>query len=102
MYYGWADVVSNPAVNSLAYYQEAMRVMRQANASLALYMIPGMGHCVGGVTGSCDQIDWVTPLVNWLKSGFPLAPLRVRLLTGPEQGRSVDIRPLKSTRVRAT
>jgi Tannase and feruloyl esterase len=76
MYHGWADVISNPAVNSLAYYQDVMRVMPQANTSLALYMIPGMGHCGGGVSGSCNQIDWVTPLVNWVEKRIPPGTLQ--------------------------
>jgi Tannase and feruloyl esterase len=37
----------------------------------ALYMIPGMGHCGGGVSVSCNQIDWVTPLVNWVEKRIP-------------------------------
>jgi feruloyl esterase len=69
MYHGWADVISNPQVNSLKYYQSVLATMPQVRAFLAYYLIPGMGHCGGGVSGSCNQIDWVTPLVNWVENG---------------------------------
>ena len=70
MYHGWADVISNPQVNSLTYYQDLTSEMPFSKSFVAFYMIPGMGHCGGGVSGSCNQIDWVTPLVNWVEKGI--------------------------------
>ena len=33
-----------------------------------LYMVPGMFHCEGGV--GCADVDWFTPLVNWVEKGI--------------------------------
>jgi hypothetical protein len=33
-------------------------------------MVPGMGHCGGGVTGNTSTIDWLTPLVDWVENGI--------------------------------
>jgi feruloyl esterase len=36
---------------------------------LRLYLVPGMGHCGGGVGHS--DVDWMTPLQRWVEEGVP-------------------------------
>ena len=54
---------------------------------LAYYVVPGMGHCGGGI--GCGNVDWLNPLVNWVEkdqqpgtltgvSTNPLYPTRKR------------------------
>ncbi len=54
--------------NSLPYYEKVLEVMPQARDFVAYYPVPGMGHCGGGV--GCGNVDWFTPLVNWVEKGI--------------------------------
>jgi hypothetical protein len=65
---GWADMAINPLVNAIATYQRTMNMMPWARPFFALYMVPGMGHCNGGV--GCDKVDVFTALVNWVEKGI--------------------------------
>ena len=51
MYSGWADPVS-PALDAVRYYEKVTAAMggpRQTRDFFRLFMVPGMGHCAGGV-----------------------------------------------------
>jgi feruloyl esterase len=39
----------------------------RADDFVRLYPVPGMGHCSGGP--ATDQVDYITPLVNWVERG---------------------------------
>jgi hypothetical protein len=67
MYHGWADVSANPLANTLPYYEKVLDLLPQTRASLAYYLVPGLGHCSGGV--GCGNVDWLTPLVEWVEKG---------------------------------
>jgi hypothetical protein len=49
MYHGWDDAAIS-AVNSVNYYSEVMAKLgaKEADASVRLYMLPGVQHCAGG------------------------------------------------------
>jgi feruloyl esterase len=68
MYHGWADDGPNP-VQTVQYYTNIRKTFgnRVTKSFVRLYMVPGMGHCSGGI--GCDKVDWVTPLVNWVENG---------------------------------
>jgi hypothetical protein len=69
MYAGWADCGPNPLANAVPYYENVLEVMGDRTRDVfAFYMVPGMGHCTGGV--GCGNVDWFTPLVNWLENGI--------------------------------
>jgi feruloyl esterase len=38
---------------------------KETDKFLKLYMVPGMGHCGGGVGHA--NVDWLTPLVSWVE-----------------------------------
>ena len=66
-YHGWADTSLNP-IMSIDYYEKVLGFMGdQTEDFYRLYMVPGMFHCRGGV--GCDEVDWLTPLVNWVEKG---------------------------------
>jgi hypothetical protein len=67
MYHGWADVSANPLANTLPYYEDVLDLLPQAKAFFAYYLVPGMGHCGGGA--GCGNVDWLTPLINWVENG---------------------------------
>jgi feruloyl esterase len=67
-YHGWADSALNP-VMSVDYYEKVLGVMGDRTEDFyRLYMVPGMFHCSDGV--GCDEVDWLTPLVNWVENGI--------------------------------
>jgi hypothetical protein len=65
MYHGWADPSANPLADTLPYYEDVAALMPQTKDFLAYYLVPGMGHCGGGV--GCGNVDWLTPLINWVE-----------------------------------
>lgn len=67
-YHGWADTALTPLM-STRYYEQVLDFMgkRSTKSFYKLYMVPGMFHCAGGV--GCDNVDWFTPLVNWVEKG---------------------------------
>jgi hypothetical protein len=74
MYHGFNDPGANP-VRSIRYRQAVIDFLsnKHDNAEalidsfLKLYLVPGMGHCGGGVGHS--NVDWLTPLVSWVEDG---------------------------------
>lgn len=69
LWHGWADISSNPSANSLPYYKSVVQYMGDLTQDfLAYYFVPGLGHCSGGI--GCGNVDWLTPLVNWVEKGI--------------------------------
>jgi pimeloyl-ACP methyl ester carboxylesterase len=68
-YHGWADTLVSPFV-SYKFYDAVLTSMgdTRTKSFYKLYMVPGMFHCGGGV--GCSNIDWFTPLVNWVENGI--------------------------------
>ena len=73
MTHGWADP-QTPPLNGLDYYTSVRATVgaRDADSSLRMFMVPGMGHCSGGV--GTDTFDAVRPLASWVERG--VAPER--------------------------
>jgi feruloyl esterase len=97
LYHGWADPGPAPA-NTIAYYKAVERTVSGDQESwMRLFMLPGVGHCGGGV--GPDQADFIGALDRWRDTGA--APQRIeasRVTNG-----SVDMtRPLCRYPQRAT
>jgi feruloyl esterase len=63
--------------DSIRYYDRLVGHFGQARAVddfYRLYMVPGMGHCRGGV-GATDQFDMIAALEQWVERG--IAPTRI-------------------------
>jgi len=76
IYYHGAGDTRLPAVVSLDYYKKVRSLMggqERTNNFFKFYMPPGMDHCMGG-TG-CYNVDWLSPLVNWVENG--VAPVGI-------------------------
>jgi feruloyl esterase len=68
MYHGWNDQQVNP-LNSVIYYENVLKTVgkdKSAN-SLALFMVPGMNHCAGGL--GTDTFDKIKVLEEWVEQG---------------------------------
>jgi feruloyl esterase len=68
--------VSDPwfsALDTIDYYERMTKANGGPSAVGAwsrLYLAPGMGHCNGG-TAALDNMDLLTPLVDWVEKGTP-------------------------------
>jgi hypothetical protein len=71
-FHGWADSTVPPLI-STNFYTSVLASMGNAKKTKSfykLYMVPGMGHCGGGV--GCFNGDmglWTSALVNWVENG---------------------------------
>ena len=90
MTHGWADP-QTPPLNGLAYYTSVRATVgaREADASLRMFMVPGMGHCSGGV--GTDDFDAMEPLTAWVERGSTPERFDARRVVS---GQVVRTRPL--------
>ncbi len=89
MYHGWNDTAISP-INSINYYSSVLAKMGPGQDNwLRLYMVPGMGHCRGGV--GPNQFNALAALERWKESG--VAPDQI--LAGHVTNNNLDMtRPL--------
>jgi feruloyl esterase len=68
MYHGWADPQVAP-LNSVKYFGDVQKTVGRAavGTSIQLYMVPGMGHCSGGV--GPNTFDKVAAMDRWIATG---------------------------------
>lgn len=75
LYHGWNDAAVNP-LRTIRYRQAVVAHLdanggngtSRTDSFLKLYLVPGMAHCSGG-TGH-DNVDWLTPTVDWVEKGI--------------------------------
>jgi hypothetical protein len=89
MTYGWADPVLQPMVGVNYYEQALARNGPNTPQFFRLFMVPGMGHCSGGV--ATDHFDAVTALVDWVEKGKAPDQIRAARVVNQQEVRS---RPL--------
>jgi hypothetical protein len=69
IYHGWADGLV-PTMGTPNYYEQIAKTnggFAKTQSFARLFMVPGMGHCRGGV--GPDQFDMLTALENWVEKG---------------------------------
>lgn len=90
MYHGWADQQVAP-LNSINYFNAVLDASGKntASKSIALYLVPGMGHCQGGA--GTDTFDKVGAMEEWIRSGS--APAQI-VASHRTAGRTERTRPL--------
>jgi feruloyl esterase len=67
MYHGWADPLVSPDASLMMYKRINDAVGPAATNAVALFMVPGMGHCQGGP--GTDVFDKVGAIDQWVESG---------------------------------
>jgi feruloyl esterase len=67
LYHGWADPGPAPE-NTINYYDAVVKKLGgQQDAWMRLFLMPGVGHCGGGV--GPDQADFLGALERWREGG---------------------------------
>jgi feruloyl esterase len=89
MYHGWADPLVTPDASLIMYKRINETVGAAAANSLALFMVPGMGHCQGGP--GTDVFDKVAAIDRWVESGTRPQSILASRMTGAVADRT---RPL--------
>ena len=73
MYHGWADP-GVPPMGTVNYFHNVTKTVgSEAEASMRLFMVPGMGHCGGG--DGTSTFNMIPALERWVEQGS--APERV-------------------------
>ncbi len=80
MYHGWADPLVTPDASLIMFKRINETVGSSATRSLALFMVPGMGHCQGGP--GTDVFDKVAALDAWIASGTKPQSIVASHMTG--------------------
>jgi len=89
IYHGWNDPGPSP-YNSINYYTSVQNTLGGDQSDwLRMFMMPGMGHCRGGV--GPDQADFLDAIDNWREGG--IAPDRIEA-TRIRNGNADMTRPL--------
>jgi feruloyl esterase len=73
LYHGGADGLIAPD-NTVDYYEGILRDtfhghVDRAQENVRLFLVPGMGHCSGGVRGAAVGWDKLPALVDWVENG---------------------------------
>ena len=89
MYHGWADPLVSPDTSLIMFRRVNDAVGAAAERSLALFMVPGMGHCQGGP--GTDVFDKADPIDRWVESGVRPQSIVASHMTGASVDRT---RPL--------
>ena len=103
LYHGFADGLIGPEP-TIDYYEGIVRDTFQghrdkAEESVRLFMVPGMGHCSGGVAGAAVAWDKLAPLVAWVEQGKAPESLVVRQERGTPNERILCPWPQQPTYV---
>jgi feruloyl esterase len=75
IYHGTSDPAI-PAARSVLFYNELTTLMHgtvRTQASVRLFLVPGMQHCSGGV--GPDQFNTLTAIESWVEQGTPPAAI---------------------------
>jgi len=95
MYHGWADP-QVPADHSVEYYDNVLRTVGPAaEQSIALFMVPGMGHCGGGP--GTDTFDKAAVIDAWATSGIKPTQIVARHLANGVADRTRPLCPYPQT-----
>ena len=72
-YHGWNDPGPSP-LNTIQYYNRVLDALGSNQDDwMRVYMMPGMGHCRGGV--GPDQANFLAAMERWVEAG--IAPDRI-------------------------
>jgi hypothetical protein len=91
MTYGWADPVLQPMVGVNYYERAVAKNGPDTPQFFRLFMVPGMGHCAGGV--ATDRFDAVTALVDWVEKGKAPDVIRAARVVKNQEVRSRPLCP---------
>ena len=87
IWHGWADGGASPYM-SLNYWTAVRNQMGVEAASkfMALYMVPGIGHCSG-------NSDFLTPMIDGVEKGTAPSKISIKHMSGGTSGTVLQTRP---------
>jgi feruloyl esterase len=97
VWHGWNDPGVMPQ-QTIDYYDSVVKFASKTTSGdgvaftdeyLRLFMLPGVGHCRGGV--GPDQVDWMAALAGWVEKGQKPAAITA---TAMRDGKVAMTRPL--------
>ncbi len=91
MTYGWADTILQPLMGVNYYEQAVERNGPKTPEFFRLFMVPGMGHCGGGI--GTDRFDSMTALINWVEKGKAPDSIRASRVVDSQEVRSRPLCP---------
>jgi feruloyl esterase len=93
-YHGWADPLVSPYAMA-TYYDQVLRFMgeKRTKEFYRLYMIPGLGHCGGGLGCSNDD-GFFNALVDWVENGVEPYEIIGSRAAYPPLGLTARTRPM--------
>lgn len=65
-YHGWSDAQPSP-LSSVEYFNKVQATMGDTRDFYRLFMVPGMGHCGGGL--GTDKFDKIGAITDWVERG---------------------------------
>lgn len=92
MYHGWSDTTISP-MGTVDYFESIEGRLGQGvvGKSIELYMVPGMGHCKGGV--GTDLFDKMGAMEQWVTTGTAPAEILASHRTGAVVDRTRPLCP---------
>jgi len=79
MYHGWADPLVSPDTSLIMLKRIKDASGTSAANSVALFMVPGMGHCQGGA--GTDVFDKAAAIDRWVETGTKPASIEAAHMT---------------------
>lgn len=92
IWHGWADSGSSP-LGSLNYWAAVRKQMgaEAASSFMSLYLLPGVGHCNGGV--NTTRTDFLTPVIDWVENGTAPGKVTVNFVSPSQTSAILNSRP---------
>ena len=91
MYHGWADAQVTP-YNTIDFFRKVVETNGGGvGTSVQLYMVPGMGHCIGG--RGTDNFNKIGAIESWVATGSAPARIDASRLTNGVVDRTRPICP---------
>ena len=91
MWHGWSDP-QVPTLNSIIYYNNVLKTVgKQAENSIALFLLPGVEHCGGGP--GPDTFDRMAAIEQWVEQGKKPARIIASHLTDGKVDRTRPLCP---------
>ena len=91
MFHGWSDPQVTPQ-NSITYYSNVLKTVgKDAEKSIALFMLPGVSHCDGGP--GPDTFDKMTAISQWVEKGVKPTRITASHLTNGKVDRTRPLCP---------
>lgn len=93
IWHGWADSGASPYM-ALNYWSAVRKQMGADTASqfMTLYMIPGVGHCNGGINAT--RTDFLTPMIDWVENGTAPGKVTVNFVSTAQTSAILNSRPV--------